>query len=180
MRIDIALDQTIECTMNKYGKSHGGIDGRFSGQTVEQWMNSFSFRALASAVMHEICQMETAGNSIDSHVECAPNRQEIDHQDLTLIIRSLRSENVFSMKNSHCTKLRSGMIIHKDIVESICSLNERGTEALLKYIDERLINKPNKIDVDAPLKAIPRLSMFNFDLFREASSEVVIFFSIQN
>lgn len=164
--------------MNKYGKSHGGIDGRFSDQTVEQWMNSFSFRALASAVMHEICQLETTENSIDSHVECAPNRQEIDHRDLTSIIRSLRSDNLFSMKNSHCTKLRSGMIIHKDIVESICTLHERGTEALMKCIDERLINRANKIDVDAPLKAMPRLSMFNFDLCRKASSEVLIFFRI--
>jgi hypothetical protein len=165
--IDIALDQTIECTINKYGKSHGGIDGRFSEQTIDQWINSFSFRALASAVMHEVCHLETAENSIDSHVECAPHRQEIDHQDLTIIIRTLRSENLFSMRNSQCTKLQSGIVIHKDIIESICTLDTRGTEALFKYIDERMTNKANKIDIDAPLKAMPRLSMFNFNLWHK-------------
>ena len=114
--------------------------------------------------MHEICQLQTAGNSIDSHVECAPQRQDLDDQDLTIIIRSLRSEDLFTMKNSQYRKLRSGMLFHKDIIDSICTLHERGSEALVKYIDERLIDKTGKIDVDAPLKAMPRFSKFNPNL----------------
>jgi hypothetical protein len=117
--------------------------------------------------MHEICQLETAGNSIDSHVECTPQRQDLDDQDLTIIIRSLRSEDLFTMKNSECRKLRSGMLFHKDIIENICTLHERGSEALVKYINERLIDKIGKINVDAPLKAMPRLSKLNFNLCRE-------------
>jgi hypothetical protein len=154
----IALDQTIECTINKYGKSRDGIDGRFDDKTIDQWVNSFAFRALASTVMHEICQLETAGNSIDSHAECSPHRQELDENDLTTIVRSLRGEDLFDTKNLHCCKLRSGMIFHKDITESVCSLHERGSEALIKYIDDRLVDKVDKIPTDAPLKAMPRLN----------------------
>ena len=164
IRIDIALDQTIECTINKYGKSHGGIDGRFTDQTIDQWIHSFSFRALASNVMHNICQIETAGNSIDSHAECAPKRQDLDHQDLTIIMNNLRSEDLFTMKNSQCRKLRSGLLFHKDIIENICTLHERGCEALIKYVNERLIGNGNKVDVDTPLKAMPRLSKLNINL----------------
>ena len=68
------------------------------------------------------------------------------------------------MKHSECRKLQSGALFHKDIIENICTLHERGYEALVKYIDERLIDKTGKIDVDTPLKAIPRLSKFNFNL----------------
>ena len=154
----IALDQTIECTINKHGKSRGGIDGRFDDKTIDTWVNSFAFRALASTVMHEICQLETAGNSIDSHAECSPHRQELDENDLATIVRSLRGEELFGTKNLYCCKLRSGMIFHPDINESVCSLHKRGSEALIKYIDDRLVDKANKTPIDAPLKAMPRLS----------------------
>ena len=158
LSLAIALDQTIECTINKHGKSRGGIDGRFDDRTIDTWVNSFAFRALASTVMHEICQLETAGNSIDSHAECSPHRQELDENDLVTIVRSLRGEDLFDTKNLHCCKLRSGLIFHQDITESVCSLHERGSEALMKYIDDRLVNKVNKTPIDAPLKAMLRLS----------------------
>jgi len=156
--LGIALDQTIECTINKYGKSHGGIDGRFDEKTINQWVDSFAFRALASSVMHELCELETDRNSLDSHAECTPHRQEVDENDLITIMKNLRVEELFTSKNTHCRKLRSGMLFHEDIIENVCTLNERGSEALTKYIDERLIDKIGKIDIDAPLKAMPRLS----------------------
>jgi hypothetical protein len=118
--------------------------------------------------MHEICQIQTAGNSIDSHAECTPQRQDLDDQDLNIIIRSLRSEDLFTMKNSQCRKLQSGALFHKDIIENICTLHERGCEALIKYIDERLIDKSGKIDVDTPLKAMSRLSKLHFNLCSES------------
>lgn len=125
---------------------------------MAQWVNSFAFRALASTVLHELCEIETDGNSIDSHIECGPQRQAIDQDDLTIIMRNLRSEDLFNMKNSHCRKVRSGMIFHADIVNSVCTLVQRGTEALEKYIAERLSDGTRKIEIDAPLKAMPRLS----------------------
>ena len=155
--IGIALDQTIECTINKYGKSHGGINGRLSENAINQWIDSFAFRALASTVMHELCDIETVQNSVDSHVECRVKRREIDATDLNMIIESLRREDLFTMKNAYCRKLRSGLVFHEEIVDSICSLHERGLEAMGKYINERLIETTAKVDIDAPLKALPRL-----------------------
>ena len=125
---------------------------------MAEWVNSFAFRALASTVIHELCEIENDGNSIDSHAECGPARQDIDQNDLTMIMRNLRSEDLFNMKNSQCRKLRSGMIFHADIINSICTLHQRGTEALEKYIAERLTDGPKRIEIDTPLKAMPRLS----------------------
>jgi hypothetical protein len=120
--LGIALDQTIECTINKYGRSHGEIDGRLEEKTIDQWVDSFAFRALGSTVMHEICHLETAQNSVNSHVECSSRRQELDHDDLTIITTNLHSEDLFNMKNSHCHKLCSSVIFHKDIIENICNI----------------------------------------------------------
>jgi hypothetical protein len=125
------------------------------------------FCALASTVMHELCEIETDGNSIDSHAECTPQRQGFDQEDLTLIIRNLRSEDLFNMKNDRCRKLRSGMIFHEDIINSVCALHERGTDALEKYITERLTSTTKKVEIDAPLKAMPRLSKSHLSWFSE-------------
>lgn len=156
--LDIALDQTIECTINRYGKSIGGINGRFDDETIDQWINSFAFRALASSTMHEICELETSNNSIDSHVECNPDRQEVDNEDVMVIVKALRPESLFDRNNDKCRKLRSGFIFHDDIIDNICTLQVRGLEALNKYIDERLTDHMGRIDIDAPLPAMKRLS----------------------
>lgn len=111
--------------------------------------------------MHEICELETSNNSIDSHVECHPNRQEFDHADLMVIIKALRSENLFDQDKQQCRKIRSGLIFHDDIIENICTLRERGVDALNKYIDERLTDRADKVNIDAPLLAIHRLSKRN-------------------
>lgn len=102
--------------------------------------------------------METSSNSIDSHVECHPDRQAFDHADLMVLVKALRSENLFDQENQQCRKLRSGLIFHDDIIENICTLRERGVDALKKYIDERLTDRVDKVNIDAPLPAMTRLS----------------------
>ncbi|CAF1452999.1 unnamed protein product [Didymodactylos carnosus] len=66
----IAMDQAIECTINKVGKGHGGISGRFSQDLINIWVNSFAYRALLTTVTNEIAGLETSKNAIDSHIEC--------------------------------------------------------------------------------------------------------------
>ncbi|CAF1171695.1 unnamed protein product, partial [Didymodactylos carnosus] len=137
----IAMDQTIECTINKLGKGSGGISGRFSQELIDVWTNSFTYRSLMTGVTHEIAGLETANNTIDSHAECTPRRLEVDDEDLTTIICKLTEENLFTCENEHCRKLLSGKIIHDDIIDNICTSYERGLEALKTYIQERFVMK---------------------------------------
>ena len=92
------------------------------------------------------------------HVECSPERQALDQEDLDTIIRKLRAEDLFTMKNSYCRKFGSGLILHKDIVDNTCTLYDRGLKALLNFIDERLISQPPKVEIDVPLKNMPLIS----------------------
>ncbi|CAF1288798.1 unnamed protein product, partial [Didymodactylos carnosus] len=46
IEVNIALDQTIECSINKFGKGHGGISRRFSHDLIDEWVNTFAYRAL--------------------------------------------------------------------------------------------------------------------------------------
>ncbi|CAF3390230.1 unnamed protein product, partial [Rotaria sp. Silwood2] len=153
----IALDQTIECTINKYGKGSGGINGRQDEQSISNWTHSFAFRSLLSSTLHEICGIETHRNSIDSHIECSPNRKAVDDQDLSIIVKLLRNENIFTSTNKKCHKILSGLIIHDDIIENITSSYERGEQYLSIYINERLVHK--KVPIDAPLRTIPSLKL---------------------
>ncbi|CAF1309847.1 unnamed protein product, partial [Didymodactylos carnosus] len=143
----IAMDQTIECTINKVGKGYGGISGRFDEQSIDTWTKSFAFRALLSTVTCEIASLETSKNEIASHLECQPNRSAIDNKDLTTIISKLRPEKLFESENQHCRKLLSGKIIHEDIVDNICSSFEKGLDALKTYTQERLVTKSVALDL---------------------------------
>lgn len=67
-----------------------------------------------------------SNNSIDSHAECSPYRQTSDDYDLSIIVKKLRQENLFTMVNTECRKIQSGLIIHDDIISNIISLYERG------------------------------------------------------
>ncbi|CAF4125635.1 unnamed protein product, partial [Rotaria sordida] len=166
--LDIALDQLIECTINKYGKGKGGINGLFNEETINNWTSSFAFRALAASTLHEICSIETDDNSIDAHVECSPNRLLLDDNDLSIIIRKLRSENLFTMVHVECRRLQSGLVIHNDIISNITSLHERGEQALSLFTRERLIEQ--QVPVDAPLKKKIFLKLSQADSYVPISS----------
>jgi hypothetical protein len=116
----IALDQTIEVTINKMGKGHGGITGRCSPDLIDIWSNSFSFRSLLSSITCELAGVESSYNSVEGHIECSPNRIQADHLDLQIILDKLADENLFSLNTNNVTQLFTGKIIHPDIIESIC------------------------------------------------------------
>ncbi|CAF1280596.1 unnamed protein product [Didymodactylos carnosus] len=159
----IALDQSIECSINKLGKGHGGISGKFHESTIDNWINSFSYRALLTSVLHEICGLETTNNNLNSHLECTPTRQAIDETDLAILLKVLKSEHLFSPSSSHARKLLSGKIIHEDIILNICTSFDRGQEALSTYIKERLIDKT--VRFEEPLKAMLRLKLRDTDFY---------------
>ncbi|CAF1066491.1 unnamed protein product [Adineta steineri] len=56
--IGIALDQSIECSINLHGKSHGLISGKRNNDSIDAWIHSFSFRAVLTDALHEICSIE--------------------------------------------------------------------------------------------------------------------------
>lgn len=116
----IALDQTIEVTINKMGKIHGGITGRCSTDSIDIWSNSYIYRSLLSSIINEIVGIESSYNSIDSHIECSSTRMEADSADMKILLDHLTEEKLFSLNSNHVTQLFTGKIIHADIIESNC------------------------------------------------------------
>ncbi|CAF3634152.1 unnamed protein product [Rotaria sp. Silwood1] len=165
---DIALDQFIECTINKHGKGKGGINGRFDEEAINNWTNSFAFHALAASTLHEIYSIETDNNFMDAHVECSPNRQLLDDNDLSIIIKKLRPENLFTMAHVECGRIQSDLVIHDDIISNITSLHEFGEQALSLFIHERIIQQ--QVPVDALLKTITFLKLSQADSYVSISS----------
>ncbi|CAF1468756.1 unnamed protein product, partial [Rotaria sordida] len=136
----IALDQTIEVTINKMGKGHGGITGRCSMESIDIWSKSYTFRSLLSTVASELAGIESNVNSMESHVECSQTRMELDHVDLQIILDKLIDEKLFSLDTNDVTQIFTGKVIHSDIIESNCVSRITGAEMLKKFIHERLVN----------------------------------------
>ena len=116
----IALDQTIEVTINKTGKGHGGITGRCSSDLIDVWSNSFTFRSLLSSITCELAGVESISNSIEGHIECSSTRMQADHADLQIMLDKLADEKLFTLSTNNVTQLFTGKIIHPDIIDSIC------------------------------------------------------------
>ena len=154
--VDIGLDQAIECSINRFGKSQGGISGHFSDIAIDIWCNSFGYRAELSRALHEICGMPSNADTLDAHLECSPNQQAIDSEDLSIIVAKLRKEQIFDKAVQQCRKLSSGRVIHDEIVDDICDLFRRGQLELIKLTDNRLVG--NFEGVDDTIKKMPRLS----------------------
>ncbi|CAF4958920.1 unnamed protein product, partial [Rotaria sp. Silwood1] len=105
----IALDQTIEATINKMGKGHGGITGRCSPDLIDIWSKSYTFRSLLSTITSELAGVESNFNSIESHIECSSSRMLADHVDLQIILDKLVEEKLFSLDTNNVTQLFTGI-----------------------------------------------------------------------
>jgi hypothetical protein len=103
-----------------------------------------------------MCGVETSQNNMDSHIECSPTRLAADDRDLMELMTRLKKENIFLPSQPQFRKLLSGKIVHSDIIDNICTLFERGEQAMSAFIEDRLINKT--VAIDEPLKAMFLLS----------------------
>ncbi|CAF4699952.1 unnamed protein product [Rotaria socialis] len=167
-KLSIALDQMIEYVVNKRRQRKGSIIGRLSEESINNWTDSFAFRAITAFTLHDICELETDNNSMNSHTECLPNRQDLDDDDLFMILKNLRQENLFTLTNVEFRKVRSGLVIHDDILSNITSLYEGGEKALTTFINERLLKKV--VPVDAALKTIRLLKLAQADTYLPQNS----------
>ncbi|CAF4252684.1 unnamed protein product, partial [Rotaria sp. Silwood2] len=166
----IALDQTIEVTINKAGKGHGGVTGRCSIDLIDIWSNSFAYRSLLSTITSELAAVESSSNSVESHIECSPTRMQADHIDLQIILDKLIEEKMFSCNTSNVTQIFTGKIIHPDIIESNCQSRKIGAEALEVFIRERLVGC--SVPVNKPLHASSLLYIRDNDTYESTGSGV--------
>ena len=187
----IALDQTIEVTINKMGKGHGGITGRYTTDLIDIWSNSFSYRCLLSAITRELATVESEANAVEAHIECSPSRMETDHIDLQIILDKLRDEKLFSMDSNNVTQILTGKIIHQDIIESIGQsrvsyifcfpivsliylfiplLQIVGAKLLNTFIHERLVTCSTPLD--NPLHASSVLKIRDNDTYESTRSSL--------
>ncbi|CAF4057464.1 unnamed protein product, partial [Rotaria sordida] len=153
----IALDQAIECSINKYGNGRGGISEKFNHDTTEVWCKSFAFRSMLSSITNDIACIEKTNNAIDAHAECSFFRMMQDNKDLSIITKALIEENLFNQDNVHVTKIMNGKIIHEKIIENVVTMYERGLQRTNVFIQERYID--HSVNIEDRLSAMIRYKL---------------------
>ncbi|CAF2748651.1 unnamed protein product [Rotaria sp. Silwood2] len=118
---------------------------------------------MLSSICHEICKIETNSNSVDSHNECGSSRQACDNYELQQMLIKIKQEDIFGVHTVQFRKLLSGKIIHHDIIENISTSFIRGQEAMLNYIEDRLVKK--NIDISTTLKGMRFLKLSDADTY---------------
>ncbi|CAF3137029.1 unnamed protein product [Rotaria socialis] len=176
----IAMDQTIEVTINKAGKGQGGISGRYDKDMIDIWCKSFSYRSLLSTITCELAEYETENNNIDAHIECTPSRLEADEHDFGTLLMILVKERLFTCDEETVTQLFSGQQFKSIIIDDILGYILRGQVAIEEFVKERLVNCSTPCQ--ATLKKMKLLKLIDNDQVDQQSGIVkrVAKKSIQN
>ncbi|CAF2862598.1 unnamed protein product [Rotaria sp. Silwood2] len=135
----IPMDQTIEVTINKAGKGHAGISGRYNKNMIDIWCRSFSYRSLLSTLTFEFAEYETDNDNIDAHIECSPSRLESDQHDFATLLNFFYKERLFTCEDETVTQLFFGQQFQTVIIDDILDYVRRGKVALEEFIKERFV-----------------------------------------
>ncbi|CAF1443747.1 unnamed protein product, partial [Rotaria sp. Silwood1] len=135
----IPMDQTIEVTINKAGKGHAGISGRYNKNMIDIWCRSFSYRSLLSTLTFEFAEYETDNDNIDAHIECSPSRLESDQHDFATLLNFFYKERLFTCEDETVTQLFFGQQFQTEIIDDILDYVRRGKVALEEFIKERFV-----------------------------------------
>ncbi|CAF4162514.1 unnamed protein product [Rotaria magnacalcarata] len=109
----IALDQTIEYSINKYGKDLGGISGNLSCSSIDIWCRSLAFRSMPSSI-------------VNAH----------DNKDLPIITNALHEENIFNKNNAHVRQIMNDKVIHEKIIANVVTMYERGLQGMHSFLQD--------------------------------------------
>ncbi|CAF1049848.1 unnamed protein product [Didymodactylos carnosus] len=152
----LALDEAIECTINKESKSKSGISGRMDNDHLHGYYRSSCLSAKMLKTTEELLDIEHRGNELN--IENTISRIKRDNDDLKKIFSSVKI-NPFLLKNdANFIRLSTGVIIPNDVVKELINATAIGEEQTVNFITKRIIEKSVKYNDRIPQNRIRTLS----------------------
>lgn len=141
---NVAVDQTIEQTLNRDSKTKGGLTGMTLRKgAVHRWILSYPARAAIS----NVCRV-MAGKT-----DASRSRKDIDHSRIQadeMAVRNVLSTinamcNPFTIEEDGIVNLSTGSVAPKDVEVDLFKAQESGQLAYTLYTQERLITNDKQI-----------------------------------
>ena len=148
-----AVDITIEQTINRHAKSHGGIVGFIrSHAAYYRWCTTRHARGRYHQAALEMTEMDSQDYS--SHKGLRSSQIAKSDEDTKKVMQAIsnfiNSFDVDTKDVLYC--LSSGAPAPKDIEEDLLNADKAGTEAYRAFVEERLVAKAKSFN--APIKKL--------------------------
>lgn len=157
----VAVDQTIEQTINCDTKSKGGIIGfSLNKAAVHRWVLTSHERAAVTQACREMTGSAGVDDSEEGAVkEMGKARLLRDEEDVRKVQSTVNTWiNPFAQSESdEICHLASGVTASHHLEQDLLAAHDRGEDALMAYIQKRLIS--NEVGLYDP---IPKLKLANF------------------
>ena len=156
----VAVDHTIEQTINRDTKSQGGIIGfSLNKGAVQRWLLTSHERAAITQACREMAGMSVT-NADGVIKEKGKGRMSVDEGDVKKVQSTLSNwGNPFSPNDTdEICHLASGMAAPKKLEEDLLVAYDKGEEAMTAFIKKRLTT--NEVPFYDP---IPKLKLATFD-----------------
>ena len=141
----LPVDQTIEQTLNRNTKTKGGIVGfSLKKGAVQRWL----LTAHARASFVDRCREMTASGSQEKtslHKESGSARLKKDEEDVQNVMSVISQWKLPFEKSEELVSLSSGSIADDQLQEDLLKAKEKGTSAMLNFVNDRLISGKTEI-----------------------------------
>ena len=165
----VAVDQTIEQTINRDTKSKGGIVGfSLNKGAVQRWLITSHERAAITQACRQMAGL-SATNEESVIKEKGKTRMSVDENDVKKVQSTLNNwVNPFVPSDTDdLCHLASGMTASKKVEEDLLRAHDKGTEAVTTFIRKRLTT--TEVSFYDP---IPKLKLATFDSMTVSSVKI--------
>ena len=154
----VAVDQSIEQTVNRHTKTSGGIIGfSLCSGAVQCWLITAHEHAAITHCCQEMAGLKS-GSELTLHKELQSTRLQRDKQDVRSVMEMIESwVDPFNESTDCLVNLSSGIRASVDIESDMLNAHSKGSDALQQFVEDRL--KTGKTSFHDPLPAM-RLKTF--------------------
>ena len=139
----VATDQALEQTVNRDGKSKGGVIGlTLRKSALTRWLMTRHVSAEYLDGLREMCK--TTGRTETSHKECGKSRMARDEKDVRQIMEIAENcQNPFDLDSvpPQLINIITGQVASEAVEKSLDTFLQYGTRRHKEFVQQRLVEK---------------------------------------
>jgi hypothetical protein len=136
----VASDQALEQTINREGKSQGGVVGfTLRKGALTRWLMTRHVTTAYVDAMKELCDTDAKGQKV--HQEHGASRTERDERDIQKIMEAVEQrQNPFDLESipEELINIASGQVASEKVAKGLSSFLQDGAKQNAVFIEERL------------------------------------------